>query len=256
MSIKLRTTAVFGSIALCCASAFADPGYYVVTAYDDPGLRSIDFRYWTVRRPGRPEMVWPEAGFAWNPVGRWHSELLASWIGSSQDATRLSTLNWQNDWLLTRGQYPVDVALHSLLGYGQNPAGGTLFELGPVLQTDFGRTQVNANLFLERGYGAFGGEPTQLKYQWQIRHRWRHGLHFGAQGFGELGPWDRWSPHDAQSHRAGPALFGRIPLGGNPASGGGDGARTPAIAWQAAWLVGSTYRRHGQMLTLQVRFDF
>ena len=56
---------------LWCGSTVADPGYYVVTVYDDPGVRTVDFRYWDVRRPGkavRPKLeryAWPlSAAFA------------------------------------------------------------------------------------------------------------------------------------------------------------------------------------------------
>lgn len=231
-------------LALCCAAAAADPGYYVVTVYDDPGVRTADFRYWTVKRPGSAAVTWPEIGLGWNVNGRWYTEVLASYIGSSEFATRLSTLNWQNDLLLTRGQYPFDLAVHTLLVKPQKSSKGTAFEFGPVFQTDIGRTQINVNAFFERSFGALPSKPTQLKYQWQLRHRWEPWLHFGAQGFGELGAWDNWSPRDAQSHRVGPALFGALPVGAQ------------SLAWQAAYLTGSTYARHGKMFSMRVKYDF
>ncbi|MDB5849083.1 MAG: hypothetical protein JWP29_2835 [Rhodoferax sp.] len=230
--------------ALFADTAAADPGYYVVTIYNDPGLRTVDFRYWNVSRHNRPTTTWPEVGFGWNVNGDWYTEVFVSYIGSSRLPTELSTVNWQNDLLLTHGQYPFDLAIHTQLAVGDSHAEGRTFEFGPALQTDFGRTQVNANVFFERGLGALASEPTQLKYQWQLRHRWRPGLHFGAQGFGELGPWDHWSPRDDQSHRAGPALFGSVPAGPG------------TIGWQAAYLTGSTYGRHGHMLSLRVKYDY
>jgi hypothetical protein len=232
------------ALLLSCAPAAADPGYYVVTVYDDPGMRTIDFRYWSVDRPGAQAVVWPEVGFGWNVNGRWYTELLASWIGSSTLPTRLSTINWQNDLLLTQGQYPIDVALHTLLVKSQRPSKPDALEFGPVLQTDIGRTQVNVNAVFERRFNDAAHTPTQLKYQWQLRHRWRPWLHFGAQGFGEVGPWDDWSLRDDQSHRAGPALFGAVALGDD------------TLAWQAAYLTGSVNARHAKMFTMRVKLDF
>ena len=231
-------------LALCCAPAQADPGYYVVTVYDDPGARTADFRYWTVKRPGSPAVTWPEVGLGWNVNGRWYTHVLASYIGSSGSATRLSTLNWQNDLLLTQGQYPVDLALHTLLVKSKKASKGDALELGPVLQTDIGRTQVNVNAFFEHRFGEAVPTPTQLKYQWQLRHRWKPWLHFGVQGFGEVGAWNDWAPRDDQSHRIGPALFGAVPVGED------------SLAWQAAYLTGSTNARHGKMFSMRVKYDF
>jgi hypothetical protein len=235
--------------AVACAAAWtptlADPGYYVVTAYDNEGQRSVDLRYWTVKLPQMPEVIWPEFGVGYGVTSRWTTELYASWVGSSQFATRLSTLNWQNDLLLTQGEWPIDVAVHTDLISNRMPSGGGAIEWGPVLQTDVGRTQLNGNVFFENGWGGFAPAAPQMKYQWQVRHRWRPALHFGLQGFGEVGPWDRWLPHDQQSHRAGPALFSTVALGDRQ-----------FLHVQAAYLLGSVYGRGGHMFTARAQLAF
>lgn len=238
------TALAAATLAVVCTAAAADPGYYVVTAYSDPGVRTIDFRYWDVKYPGSPVVIWPEVGLGLNVNARWHTEIRASWVGSTGYATKLSTLTWQNDVLLTQGQYDLDVAIHTMFVKPADPSIGNAFEFGPVFQTDIGRTQANFNLVFERGYGAQSSNPTGLKYQWQLRHRWKPWLHFGVQGFGELGPWDDWAPHGQQSHRGGPALFGKLPIG------------EQSLAWQAAYLIGKTYGQHGRMFTMQVKYNF
>lgn len=229
---------------LAAPPAAADPGYYVVTVYDDPGRRVVDARYWTVDTPRAPATLWPELGVGWNVTGPWYTCLVASWIGGDQP-TQLSSLNWQNDVVLTGGRWPVDVALHTMLVKPMEAGErGMLLEWGPALQTDIGRTQLNFNAIFERGFGGQATKPTQLKYQWQVRHRWQPWLHFGAQGFGELGNWNDWAPHARQSHRAGPALFGKLEPGGQ------------RISWQAAYLVGRTYRKSGSMFTARLAYEF
>jgi hypothetical protein len=242
MTPKLAATALL--LATASQLALADPGYYVVTTYSDPGVRTLDLRYWTVKINPRPEVVWPELGFGYGVNSRWTTELFVSWEGTSQEAVRISSWNWQNDVLLTQGEWPVDVALHSQLIRVVDERSYAL-EFGPVLQTDFGRLQVNANLFLDHGWHQQQAAPTQLKYQWQLRYRALPGLHFGAQGFGELGPWNDTLPGDRQSRRAGPALFGTLPMG--------DSA---VFHLQAAMLYGKVYGRDARMFTLRAHTTF
>jgi hypothetical protein len=240
-----RTRLLACAVALAASQAAADPGYYVVTPYDNAGVRSIDFRYWTFKPDERTEMIWPELGFAYGVNSRWTTELFVSWIGSKQMATQRSSLNWQNDVLLTQGELPLDVALHAQLISDQQRTDRRAVEFGPLLQTDIGRTQLNFNVFFERGLGAAASEPTKLKLQWQVRHRWQPGLDVGLQGFSELGAWNDWSSRCRQSHRAGPALFGTLRFN-----------EQEALQLQAAWLVGDVYAIHGHMFTMRARYDF
>ena len=108
-----KRLALAGLIAAAAAAARADPGYYVVTAYDNEGQRTIDLRYWTVKKPGKAATLWPEVGVGYGVTSRWHTELLASFIGTADTATRLDDWQWQNDLLLTQGQYPFDLAILS-----------------------------------------------------------------------------------------------------------------------------------------------
>ena len=234
----------------CATAHAADPGYYVVAAYDNEGQRTVDLRYWSVKRTGRPEKIWPELGAGYGVNSRWYTELLYSTIGRSNWDLVPSNLSWQNEVLLTQGEWPLDVAVHAMLVREAGDGGHYSLEYGPVLQTDVGRTQLNANLFFDRSFD--GGEdatPIQLKYQWQVRHRWHPWMDFGLQGFGELGRWDRWNDASHQSHRAGPALFGHIDFGH------GDSA-SRKLLYQAAVLLGRVYDRRARMFTLRVQYAF
>jgi hypothetical protein len=223
----------------------ADPGYYVVTPYDNAGIRTLDIRYWTVKPTDHKEYIWPEIGFAYGVNSRWTTELFLSGVGTRANDVRAGSLNWQNDVLLTQGELPLDIALHAQFIKERDAPHQLNVEWGPVLQTDVGRTQLNFNAFVEQGIRAEQPTPARLKYQWQVRHRLTPALHVGLQGFGELGDWNHWSPSQYQSHRAGPAAFGKIVLG--------DGQ---FIKLQAAWLVGKVYTQRGHMFTMKAQYDF
>lgn len=244
MAKALSLLAVLLLLAARPATA-ADPGYYLVTVYENEGEASIAFRYWTVKFPGSPEVRWPEIGVGYGMTKRWYTEVFASYIGSRREGTHISTLNWQNDYLLTQGQYPFDLAIHTQLISYRDPGAGYAVEAGPVLQTDIGRTQLNANVFLVRSYHGTERSRTQMKYQWQAKYRFKSGIHLGVQGFGELGDWDDWAPHRAQSHRIGPVIAGALPIG-----------KTQALKYQLAYLSGSVYGKHGKMLSMRVQYVF
>ncbi|HEX5686412.1 MAG TPA: hypothetical protein VFY73_20480 [Ideonella sp.] len=117
------------------------------------------------------------------------------------------------------------------------------------LQADWGPMQLNANILFERSFEPEEGKPIQMKYQWQLRHRWHPLMNFGLQGFGELGHWRHWNENSRLSHRAGPAFFGRVDLG----QGGGP---NKALLYQAAYLLGTVYSKRGGTFTLRVQYPF
>jgi hypothetical protein len=227
---ELRTVLATVVCTLAAGCARADPGYYLVTVYEEAGAAHVDYRYWTVRRPGSEEVVWPEIGFGYGVNKRWYTELYMSYIGPSHSQARPSTLNWQNDFLLTQGQYAWDLALHTNLIASQAGTDNDALEFGPVLQTDVSRVQLNANLIFEQQLASGSGRPAQLKYQWQAKYRWNSAWHTGLQGFGELGNWNQWSAPGRQSHRWGPVVAGSWPLG-----------QRQRLEYQAAFLTGSVY---------------
>ena len=123
-------------LALAGAAAVrADPGYYLVTPYDEAGQVKLELRYWTVQNRGGRRVDWPEFGIGYGVTPRWTTAVLPSYIRTlGTTATRLSSLNWQNDVMLTQGQYDVDLALHTLLVHNQSPGSANAFEFGPALQ--------------------------------------------------------------------------------------------------------------------------
>lgn len=243
---RLHPLAVLTSFAVLCVmqGARADTGYYLVTTYPDEGRRAVDFKYWAARPDGKPTPAAPEIGLSYNVNSRWYTELTAAAFKYGAGATHLSGIEWQNDFMLTQGQYPIDVAFHTNVERATDGSGQIGIEYGPVLQTEAGRTQFNLNVFFQRELHAEEREPTELAYQWQVKYRWREKLQFGVQGFGEVGEWNHWLPRREQSHRAGPALMGSWRMG--------------AQEWkyEAALLFGKNAGRHAQTFSTRIQYAF
>jgi hypothetical protein len=225
-SVWVCTTALAGSAA-------ADPGYYVVTPYDQAGRVGVELRYWTVKPPDEEAQIWPELGISYGVNTRWTTRLLASWVGYGASDQVLSSWNWQNVVLLTQGEKPYDLAIHAQLA--RNVGQSHALELGPVWQTDFGPLKLNAGAFWEYDSGR---RETRLKLQWRGVYRVHPGWRVGLEGFSEVGKWNDWSPRRRQSHRAGPALLATL---------WDDGRDT--VTLNAAYLFGKTYGSRGNMFT-------
>ena len=241
---NVKPVALAGALMALAPLAHADPGYYLVSVYEDEGRTHIDYRYWTIKLDGAAEIVWPEIGIGFGVTKRWYTELFTSYIGPNFSNAQPSTLNWQNDYLLTQGQYDIDVALHSNLVIGQQGRQDDALELGPVLQTEVGRTQLNANLIFEKSLTPGNSAPPKLKYQWQAKYRFNPLLHVGLQGFGEVGTWNHLSESGKQSHRWGPVVAGSWDLGNRK-----------AVEYQLAFLKGTVYGgQAGEMLSLRLQY--
>lgn len=240
------------SLALAAALpplACADTGYYLVSTYDVEGQKSIDFKYWNADYKRGASVSSPEIGFGYGVSSRWYTELIAVWVRRHGRDNRLSSLDWQNDYMLTQGQYPFDLALHTTVSRGdaRTRAGSHDYslEIGPVLQTEVWRTQFNFNVFLQRDFRTGQPEQTELVYQWQVKQRWKSWLQPGIQGFGEVGKWNDWRPEKQRSHRIGPALFGSRDVGAGQ-----------ELKYEAAWLVGRNSARTAKSFTMRVQYVF
>jgi hypothetical protein len=243
-----RCLALFALVLFASTRAVAASGYYLVTVYDEEGEKTVETGLWSVKPPGAPSVTSPYAAFGYGVTNRWYTEIYAHYLRIGEEGTRFNDIAWQNDYLLTQGQYPVDVAMHTYLRRFQDTNLGYAFEFGPALQTEFGRTQVNLNLFFERSYRTVQANRMQMKYQWQVKHRWVPAFSFGLQGFGELGDWDDWLPRRKQSHRIGPVVSGTL------RTSGVDGA--PAWKYEAAWFTGKIGGEHAKTVVLRLQYEF
>ena len=65
------------------------------------------------------------------------------------------------------------------------------------------------------------------------------------QGFGDMGKWNDWNKQAEQSHRIGPAVFGKFSLGNRQ-----------AIRYNAAWLFGTGNAAPDDTFRMQVEYEF
>jgi hypothetical protein len=230
---------------LCLQSAHAGPADYVYTPTVEKGEREIDFKSGT--QDSDPRKSAAMLGFGYGANDWWFTEVYVKVAKEGGDSFDYDAFEWENKFQLTEtGKYPVDVGLITEIEVPrEREEEGIELKVGPLFQTEFGKLQLNGNVLFEDHVDAAESSPTEMGYQWQVKYRWQPALEYGLQGFGELGPWDDWEPANEQSHKAGPAIFGKLAAGSHQ-----------AIAYNAAWLIGMSDGAPDNTFRLQVEYEF
>jgi hypothetical protein len=226
--------------------AIAGPSDYVVTPGVTYGEKEIDFKYGTTSRPNQFRESAASIGFGYGVTQNWFTELYVKYKRENGEGTFMDAFEWENKWQLTDpGKYAVDTGFLLEIERPRDHSEGYEVKFGPLFQTDFGKIQLNGNVLFSRNYQADFTNSMNLGYQWQVKYRWTPQLEYGAQGFGELGKWDNWAPHDQQEHRYGPALFGKLPLGDRR-----------AIKYNMAYLFDTSSSTRSNTFRAQVEYEF
>jgi hypothetical protein len=246
--MKIKNYTLYGVVGflLIPLSTLAGPSDYVFTPQVTRGEREIDFKMGTEKSDGTARDSAASLGYGYGVSERWFTEIYAKYKRGDGKATHYDAVEWENKFQLTEtGRYPVDVGLILEIERPKEDEEGWEVEWGPLFQSQVGRTQLNANFLFERSYDSAEKSDTELLYQWQAKYLWISSLDFGLQGFGEVGKWNDWESASEQSHRMGPAIFGKQPLGGRK-----------EIEYNAAWLFGFSDAAPDTNFRLQVEYEF
>jgi hypothetical protein len=247
-----RSVRLLAAVALALpAISYADPDEYVQVPAVEYGEREIDLKYGTRHFDDTHERESAgSVGFGWGATPWWFTEAYFKYHKEEGDRTRYDEFEWENKFQLTEtNKYPVDLGLLTEVEIPRaREEGKYILKVGPLVQFDTGPLRWNTNVFVERAFDARTEEPheTELQYQAQVAYRLPNGMDVGVQAFGDLGKWNDWLPRDEQSHRIGPAVFGKVKLG--------EGRQ--AIRYNAAWLVGASTSAPTHNLRFQVEYEF
>lgn len=243
----IRLPFLFLCIA-CTRPAFASPADYVYTPVVEYGEKEVDFKYGSARQKDGTYAQAASIGFGYGAKEHWFTEV---YLKQERNGNQYNNLaEWENKFQLTEtGEYPVDVGLITELEAPLSSNAPWEFKFGPLLQTEFGRLQLNGNLLFERAFGKAdeSGIPysTNISYQWQAKYRWRPAFEYGLQGLGEMGKWNSWDAPADRIHRIGPAIFGKLPVG-----------HRQAVRYNAAWLMAASNAAPNHTFRMQIEYEF
>lgn len=249
----MRTAIHAGALAALLSATFMPTGAvagasdYVVSPIVEEGEREIDFKAGTAKMRDGTRFNQDSLGLGLGVNSWWFTEVYAKWHKEPGDRRSFDAWEWENKFQLTeRGKYPVDVGFLLEIERPKDRSEGYELRWGPLLQADFGsQWQGNLNLLIEKYVRTATPAPAELGYQWQVKYRWLPEFEVGAQGFGDVGPWNHWEPHADQPHTAGPAIFGKVKVG-----------QKQVIKYNAALLHGLTDAAARTTLRLQAEYEF
>jgi len=229
---------------LCLQSANAGPADYVYSPTVERGETELDFKFGS--QEGDPRKTLVTLGLGHGVNDWWFTEAYLKFARAGGESLKYDAFEWENKLQLTEtGKYPVDVGFVAEIEIPRDHDEGVEFKAGPLFQAETGMWQLNANLLFERKYRAAVSSPTEIGYQWQVKYRWQPAFEYGLQGFGEMGKWNDWEPSHEQSHKVGPAVFGKIRL-----------SKQTALKYNAAWLLGLSDGAPDNTLRLQIELEF
>lgn len=250
----MRTVLAAGALAalalsfvVIAPSALAGPADYVSTPIVEEGEREIDFKAGTAKSRDVTRETQYSVGLGLGVNSWWFTEVYAIWHKMPGESNTFDAWEWENKFQLTEtGKYAVDVGFLFEIERPKNRSEGYEFRWGPLLQADItSMLQANLNLLFEKHVRSRMPGTAELGYQWQLKYRWRPSIEYGLQGFGGVGPWDRWETTLEQPHVAGPALFGRVKLGEHQ-----------SIRYNTAVLFGLTHGAPRHALRVQAEYEF
>lgn len=244
---KLKLLIVVSSM-LMAGTAQAGTADYVYMPTVEEGEREIDFKYGTGTPPDADRQNVGSIGVGYGATDYWFTELYLK--RELEGASDVTLAEWENKFqLLETGKYPFELGVITEIEAPISESGPFELKVGPLLQTEYGKVQFNANFLFERKFSSDNSGtqyPTEFAYQWQVKYRMQPEFEFGAQGFGKQGEWDDWvNSRSEEGHSVGPAVFGKFNMGGRN-----------IIKYNAAWLTGTGVAIPEHTFRMQVEYEF
>ncbi len=225
--------------------ALAGPADYIFTPVVEYGEKELEIKYGSgALQNGTINQV-SVIGLGAGIKEHWFTEV--SLKNKRKGGKETNLLEWENKFQLTEtGEYSVDVGAITELEAPLSSNTPWEAKVGGLLQTEFGKLQLNGNLIFKREFALAGSSfDTQLLYQLQAKYRLQPSFEFGVQSFGDMGKWNDWSSQSRRDHFLGPAVFGKINLGDRR-----------FIKYNAAWLFGASSVAPNHTFRTQIEYEF
>lgn len=160
----------------------------------------------------------------------WFAEMEQEMAKAPHGRWRYESLGLENVFNLTEeGTGWLDAGFFAEYDFARQRDDPDSFVFGPILQKQFGRLLLTANIFAAADIGGEDAEEPQLKYAFEAKYLLTPAFQPGFQLFGAPGTFAGFSRYSQQDNRAGPVLFGEVDAGAG------------TIKYEAGYLLGLTH---------------
>ncbi len=231
-AIRFTTAAVCLAGALCAVSPAEAADFKVYYPNVTKGEFEIENRAFDTfdsnAGRGNERNVTTELGYGLTDY--WFAEVENEFEKAPQDKWRYHALGLENVFQLTEpGEQWLDLGFFAEYEFAMQRGNSDNFQFGPILQKQFGRTLVTANLLVAADLGGTQPQDPQFNYSIEVKYLLRPYFQPGFQLFGAPGAFTGFERFSQQDNRAGPVLFGEV----YTAPG--------KIKYEAGYLVGLTH---------------
>jgi len=247
MSKSPQLLAPWALFLLLGGVARADPNEYIRDLDISRGETELDVFSGSASRSrdGGPAGNAIGVGLGTGVVPFWKTELAARF--SSGLGGALDEIEWENVVRLTGAEGgPLRTGILVEFERPRDSGSAWSYSVGPAIQVERPGLRWNVNALLARTQGGPTATPVHASYQIQLQFEPLARLRYGLQAMGSASYTDRQGGEVAASHRAGPALWGRLRLPG------GD----EELSWNAGLLLGVSRGAPDRTFRLQVEFEF
>ncbi len=247
MQIAWRAAACAALLTLASLAARADPNDYVLSPSVTEGEYELDLKFGSSSHGDDLDKASAVAlGLGYGLTPHWYTEFVVQYSREGSAHLAFDTPEWENIFQVSEpGEWPIDLGIVTELEKPRDSSEGWKVRIGPLMQRELGRFEINLNLLLRRAFASPLDHLTRLDYQFQVKYRYRESFEYGLQALSDLGPLDPESKTYKQLHRAGPAVFGKIALGNRR-----------ALKYNAGVLFGTTNNSYDHTVRAQIEYEF
>ncbi len=241
---KMAPKLAGAAAVLLSVTAFHDAhAFYIKSPYVEQGVLEVENknRFDMDKRPAENGFRQHVIGVGYGFTSWWSSELNGEWEKEAGHGYKYTATEIENTFQFTeQGEYLIDVG--GLLSYefSHEQGGADKVEAGILLGKKFTDWTHLANIIVEQEVGDHKNANPEYDVKWQTLYNYSSFVNPGVEYYGEFGEVTHSQGWDAQKHRFGPVIAGKLGHG---------------VEYNIGWLFGISNGASDNAIKLNLEYE-